>query len=420
MERVMSGFEELGARLREEQDAHLERSSYVDEARERFLSDRPPRRSERPRWQLVAVAAVLVAALGAFAFLLAGPRSLTFEVGPTAEAGRLEAWIAAPDAHTLPIRFSDGTEATLDAKSRARVVHIDEHGARLVLEHGTARLSVVPKKAASWSVNAGPYEVVVTGTQFDVTWSPTTEQLVVAVSEGSVVVNGPLLEGGRTVVAGQTLRTGIDTKRVELTEETARETTRNDEPPTLPGSAKTPASAPAPAATVAPPPADTPSWKELARNGQYRDAVQAADEAGFAQLCATAGASEVLLLGDAARYSGQTGKATKAYDAVRRRFAGSGSAAMAAFSLGRMAFDQQGSYGNAARWFSTYLAESPGGALAQEAAGRLIEARQRSGNTAGAKAAAESYLKRFPSGPHANLARSLTAAAEADDAGTGR
>jgi outer membrane protein assembly factor BamD (BamD/ComL family) len=73
---------------------------------------------------------------------------------------------------------------------------------------------------------------------------------------------------------------------------------------------------------------------------------------------------------------------------------------MSAFLLGRSASGVQ-----AAEWFSTYLKEQPGGALAREALGRLIEAYQAAGDRVSARAAAERYLKSYPDGPHATLAR---------------
>ena len=59
----------------------------------------------------------------------------------------------------------------------------------------------------------------------------------------------------------------------------------------------------------------------------------------------------------------------------------------------------------AADWFSTYLREQPSGALAREALGRLIEAYQAAGDRVSARATAERYLKSYPDGPHATLAR---------------
>jgi TolA-binding protein len=112
-------------------------------------------------------------------------------------------------------------------------------------------------------------------------------------------------------------------------------------------------------------------------------------------------------LADAARLAGNVGRATAALETLRRRFAGSPQAAHAAFTLGRIAFDRRRAYGDAARWFSTYLREAPGGPLAREAAGRRMEALARSSDPAGARAAAQQYLERYPAGPHADVARRL-------------
>ena len=85
---------------------------------------------------------------------------------------------------------------------------------------------------------------------------------------------------------------------------------------------------------------------------------------------------------------------------LRARFANSEEAAVAAFQLGRVT----GGGAASAQWFRTYLNERPGGKLAREASGRLLEALHRSGNSTEARAAAKRYLARYPSGPHADFA----------------
>src|SRR4029079_116567 len=109
--------------------------------------------------------------------------------------------------------------------------------------------------------------------------------------------------------------------------------------------------------------------------------------------------------------TGRAPAAAQAYRAVRDRFPGSNEAARAAFSLGRIAHDGPGADPSAAaRWFATYLAEAPQGSLAEEAAGRLIEARLEAHDRGGARDAAERYLRRYPGGPHAAVAERARAA----------
>jgi len=58
-------------------------------------------------------------------------------------------------------------------------------------------------------------------------------------------------------------------------------------------------------------------------------------------------------------------------------------------------------------WYDTYLAEAPRGHFAAEAFGRkMVAISKQSGRSAARETAAE-YLKRFPAGPHASVAREL-------------
>lgn len=63
-----------------------------------------------------------------------------------------------------------------------------------------------------------------------------------------------------------------------------------------------------------------------------------------------ASAKELALLMDVARYAGQNGRTEYAAKLLRSRFMGQPQAALAAFTLGRLAFDQASDYGSAARW----------------------------------------------------------------------
>src|SRR5436853_444840 len=75
--------------------------------------------------------------------------------------------------------FTDGTEVRVEKSARARIVDVESHGARVALEQGRARLRVVHRADARWSVDAGPFSIAVTGTEFDVDWSASDGVLVV-------------------------------------------------------------------------------------------------------------------------------------------------------------------------------------------------------------------------------------------------
>jgi TolA-binding protein len=146
-------------------------------------------------------------------------------------------------------------------------------------------------------------------------------------------------------------------------------------------------------------------WRELAKQGRYREAMAAADSMGFEAQFASGSAADLLTLGNTARLAGALGRAEDAFLTLRQRFPRNPSRAVAAFSLGKIAFDQKNDAQSAARWFRTCLNEAPSGALAQESQGRLLESLQRIGDRSGAEKVASEYLARYPDGPHAKLAR---------------
>jgi len=131
------------------------------------------------------------------------------------------------------------------------------------------------------------------------------------------------------------------------------------------------------------------------------------NERGFDTELAHAGKDDLLLLGDVARLSGDAGRALLAYERVRSRASGSEAAANAAFAMGRVDFDQREAYAEAARWFAAYRNERSSGPLARDATGRQMEALSRAGDAAAAARVADEYLRKYPNGPHAPLARTL-------------
>jgi transmembrane sensor len=403
----------LGARLAREQDEILARH-----AGPAALRPAPRRKPERVRWMLTAAAAV-AASLAVGGVWMARPRSLELTIaGEPAAAG---AWIAAPASSPVPIRFSDGTDVKLDSGGQARVLEVSARGAQLMLESGTAVLNVVPKPSAHWTVSAGPYTVEVKGTRFEIGWNPQDELLTLTLTEGRVAISGCALGEARLLYAGELLRASCREKDFQITRHApAAPATAAFAGVGAPSAAPTSPAAPGRAALPGEPPPPSPragaprsgsagpgTWQALARASKFKEAFDLASEGGFDAEIERASVPDLLLLGDAARLSGNSGPALRAYQKVRSRAPGTMAAANAAFALGRVYFDQLDAFAEAAHWFATYSGEQPGGPLAREALGRRMEALSRAGARSDAARTAEQYLRQYPDGPHAPLARTL-------------
>ena len=421
----MTSLEELGQHVAREQDRALSRTDLAP-VRQALLDQHAAASASGGRlvpWRgrgLILAAAALVTAAGIVAAITATDDSESARLqvkvdGMPVEPEALESWWSAPAHARLPIEFSDGTKLGLAAKSRARVLEVTEHGAHLVLESGATSMEVVPRESSKWQVSAGPFLVEVVGTSFDVEWGPDEDLFVLRLRKGKVNLSGCLFGNGRSVLPGETVTASCKSRHYEIatrSSETNAKAHAVEEAVSAPTSSAEPgvsnAAAPAVAdGSEAQAHARAPSWRKLARAGKYTEAIEAATQAGFSDELEKANASDLSLLGDAARFSGQPSKAILAYEKLRSRYPSTGRAATAAYSLARTHFDQRGAYSQAARWFQVYLTEQPSGPLAREARGRLMESLNRSGDAAGAQRVAENYLKRYPAGPHAPLAQSL-------------
>lgn len=425
----VSNLERLGSLAAEEQDRLADGVADLETEKRRFLAASAPNRSLRPMMWLAAAAAAIVLCVSVLVLRHARePAPLTFRIGDAQELGEADAWLPSPSDRPLALGFSDGTSVTLEPSARARVTKVGPMGATVLVERGRARLSVVKRKGAAWRVSLGPFRVDVTGTRFDVDWDPGTENLSLDMHEGSVIVSGCVFGAGRPFSAGESMRASCRDQHVEISKLPAESSTQGPTPPDgrkgEGSNAHAPAPVPAaPAAEVSPNasvghhgsepgPAPTvrgaaaaPAWRDLVKAGRHGEALDAAEAAGFSAECASASAADLVALGDAARYVGRLDRATEAYETTRRRFPGNERSAVAAFALGRIAFDQRGNYSDAARWFRTYLAEQPNGRLARDAHGRLIEAFQRAGDASSARLEAARYLELYPTGPHSEFAR---------------
>jgi transmembrane sensor len=422
--------------------ADARRRQLVPEIQARLAHLEVRRRPRMGAWRLALGSATLCAA-AAVAILVWRQRPLSFAIagaqGTEAgrEAGRKEAGqtevgkigtpLVAPVARALELRFSDGSAVTLPPRASAEVDALDGQGATLAIEDGTLEVSVVHRTRTHWQVRAGGYRIQVTGTRFAAGWDRRAQSLTVAMHEGSVLVSGPGLKEPVRVVTGQRLEASAGGANLGF--EATHEIAAREEMPPLPdlsgpeGTSAAPGLAPAPPELPVSPPerpsatgrarhpealaahAGSPGsgdWRIQAARAQYHDALAAAVLEGWRAECARLGADDLVLLGDVARLAGDLNRAEEAYRAARRRFP---QADRPTFALGLIAFEGRHDYRAAGDWFARYLRSFPRGPLAREAAGRLIESRLKAGDDGQARQAASSYLRAFPDGPHAALAR---------------
>jgi len=336
----------------------------------------------------LAFAGTLVVAggLGVFIWMKA---PISFEVGVARTKGRLGDVVEPQGADPEPLHFSEGSKIQVAPHGRLRVLAASSKGARVLVERGDVDVDIAhaDKRTKRWNFEAGPFEVRVTGTRFHLFFEPQSQSLHLAMREGQVVVTAPCLEVPRVLSAGG--RLDLSCQPAEPINSAMMETAveaRRTESIGLPGPAKA-------------------RWKDFLGMGRMAEALRAADQAGLEGVCQVATAKELLQLGDAARLGHRGIKAAMILRILRQRFPRSDEAATAAFALGRIAFEDRRSYGEAAGYFSTYLLEEPQGPLMGDALGRLMESRQKAGDFPAARAEAEKYARRFPTGPYADLAR---------------
>jgi len=373
--------------------------------------------SHAARWFGGALAAAFVAGGVFFGFRTFSRAPLTFEVD-SAEVGNHDYFLVPATSPSAHVRFSDGSDITLEPGARGRVAELRADGAAIGLESGKASLRVVHRAGTRWSVNAGPFAIAVTGTAFDVGWSGTDELFEVNLRSGSVTVKGPMATSGIQLSAGERLVANLKEGqlRVEHTVATANSAPRGalassagsdtggsaDEsaPRRIDGS-QARAGAGAVGAGIADP---KPNWGKRVAAGDFDAVLAEAHESGLDTVLSRSSLQDLVALGDAARYRGRSDVARRALLAQRERFAASTAARTAAFLLGRLAESEPET---AIGWYDRYLGEAPNGEFASEALGRKLVAVQSVSGPQAARPIAKEYLRRFPRGAYATKAREL-------------
>ncbi|MEM6993309.1 MAG: FecR family protein [Myxococcota bacterium] len=399
---------ELGASLRRAQDERDDDAA-IASARAAFI-DAPQERSDSgPSRALWLGGALALAAALILLVLWPSAPAVTVDGVAIAEG----AGVTASEPQRMD--FADGSRVALRAGTSVDLLRAQGHESRVRLVDGSAEVDVRHYDDTDFRLDAGPYQVVVTGTRFEVDYSAATETLTVAMHEGTVEIIDPSSATPFVLSAPDELSLGV-----VLAASSGVEPNVPRAPPEDAGASATPqvANEPADEPTKAvvevprepaerpkvPRKAAPPGWRQLAKAGKYAEALAAAESLGFSRLCKKSTAKDLLVLADAARFSSNAARAEEALQAVRTRFRKKAAAARAAFGLGRIAFDQRRKYAEAADWFRTYLRERPDGGLAKEALGRLLEAERKAKRNAAAKKTATKYLERYPGGAHAELA----------------
>jgi hypothetical protein len=318
--------------------------------------------------------------------------------------------------------FSEGTEFILMPGTRSRLHPVDAAGARITIEHGAASFQVTPASNRRWQVDVGPFQVIVKGTAFKVSWDAVTERFELRLQRGSVAVSGPLTGGEIALQAGQRLSVDLPRGEAVISEHTPEEQL---EPP-----ADSAAHAPEPPRHESPVASGKPvvpvgrrgarssaartgvdhGWAAALAAGQLDRILAEAEHAGLKATFDAASSDDLLALADAARYRRRGDLARDTLLAARRRFPGSPHWLDAAFLLGRVEEASDNGLARAIQWYDEYLMRAPTGTYASEALGRKMTLASKLGGTSRARPIAEEYLRRFPAGTYAGPARAIVRA----------
>ena len=412
----MSSPRAIGLKAARTQDRLCNKAEVLKRAEDRlfncedqnvFLS--PPKRLYRTA--AVAFAAIVLLSVLAGAWLLNTRRlkaPLNVKVNGSPIEVSLPQWVPLETAGQTTVSFSDGSELLLASETRARLIGISDRGAEIVVEKGRVTAGIAELKDANWIFYAGPYAIRVTGTRFRLDWDNRDDHLSVEMDKGSVEIDGPKMVRRHTVVAGEIFNAWTDKEHTSI----SLGPIAKDARPKKTSIEQAPSST-LNASLKKSPIVETPSPKEsedAATRAQPMVIVKKSKRRTIgisARDCPDPDAKAALFRADGQRRLGDFTHAMKSFLDVRRCFAGSDESALAAFNLGKMAFDHRRDWQNAVHWFDIYLAETRGIGPVREALGRLIEALTHAGLKRRARAAAERYLATYPGGPHASYAHSI-------------
>jgi len=344
--------------------------------------------------RVVAIAGVVALAAGAVLALgFRADSQLSYELrGGSAHGGVIEA-----ERGEATVSLSDGSSILAENRTKFSVDVVGRNAALTRLVAGKLHVRVAHNDDTSYRFIAGPYEVRVVGTEFDLAWEPNGAGLSLAMSKGEVRLVEP---GGklRTLKGGDALRLpGLVQAVAQAPAQPAAQPVgvaalvEADVAPSAPRAHETPSA---------------PSWDALVAKGQFADVVREAETLGLDSVTERRSPGDLKALGQAARYVGKRALSLRAFTALRERNRGTDYSRQAAFFLARLQ-EEQGNQAEALRWLGTYVTEAPRGVYAAEAYGRRLSLTERLRGAAAAVPLAREYLERFPQGAYAQSARAL-------------
>ena len=122
-------------------------------------------------------------------------------------------YILVPETADSLLAFSDGSSVKMLARTRGRVVEVNDHGATVAVDDGKVSVDIVPRPHARWIFEAGPFRINVHGTAFTVAWNPGEAVFEVRLLRGAVSVVSPLAEQEIQLGVGQSLRASLRDRR---------------------------------------------------------------------------------------------------------------------------------------------------------------------------------------------------------------
>jgi transmembrane sensor len=321
------------------------------------------------------------------------------------------------------LSFTDGSGIAMHPSARLTVVGLKARGSDIRLLDGTVDVDVRHRAGATWTFEAGPYAVHVTGTSFVLGWNAAQQRLELRMRSGLISLAGPTGVAPRAVKGGESvfLDAGGNSWLASTPEDRRPAGSAASAELAAPAPRLSPlGDAAAPRARLgssgehdqrvarlprAHPHAD---WTALLARGEFDAIVEQATASGTDEILGVDTAASLAALADAARYTHRADLARRALLAVRARFPATDRARDAAFFLARLSETTGRDTHEALSWYARYLGAAPGGSYEEEALGReMILLRRSDQGNPHARDVARRYVSAYPHGIYASAAAGL-------------